>query len=89
MAQKVEADDLRVQWLAKKVCLSLGCDVASFTKLMANTPTTYEFKETIEKYLAGACSHVTPRPTCDTGPFQIKANAQIRLDRVDVESARV
>ena len=54
MAEKVEADDPRVQWLAKKVCSSLGCDVASFTKLMVATPATYEMKETIEKYLAGA-----------------------------------
>ena len=55
MAAKLDADDPRVQWLAEKVCASLGCDVASFTKLMANTPTTYEMKESIEKYLAGKC----------------------------------
>lgn len=51
---KVEADDPRVQWLARKVASSLGCDAASFTKLIASTPATYEMKETVEKYLAGA-----------------------------------
>ena len=34
VAKKLDADDPRVQWLAQKVCASLGCDVASFTKLI-------------------------------------------------------
>ena len=55
MAEKLDASDPRVQWLAKKVCASLGCDVTSFFKLMEMKPATFEMKETIEQYIAGAC----------------------------------
>ena len=54
MAEKLDASDVRVQWLAAKVCASLGCDVASFNRLMEVTPTTYEMKAIIEQYIAGA-----------------------------------
>eukprot|EP00227_Mantoniella_beaufortii_P008620 CAMPEP_0197594332 /NCGR_PEP_ID=MMETSP1326-20131121/20316_1 /TAXON_ID=1155430 /ORGANISM="Genus nov. species nov., Strain RCC2288" /LENGTH=75 /DNA_ID=CAMNT_0043160491 /DNA_START=40 /DNA_END=264 /DNA_ORIENTATION=+ len=49
-------EDPRVAWLAAKVCASLGCDVASFTKLMSNSPATYAHKEAIMNYLDGKAS---------------------------------
>jgi hypothetical protein len=84
MAAKLDADDPRVQWLAEKVCASLGCDVASFTKLMANTPTTYEMKESIEKYLAGKCCGWTcaaPFEPLDTRRVEGRFRWSIRASR--------
>jgi hypothetical protein len=47
------ADDPRVQWLAAKVCHSLGCHVDSFNKLLTTTPTTYEHRTAIISFLEG------------------------------------
>ena len=48
----LDASDARVLWFAERVCASLGCDVESFTSLVASDG---EMKSRIEAYVRGEC----------------------------------